>query len=79
MVNSLDLYVAEKTEYSDVETSGHTLSFAIMLLALYPETQRKLRDEVYQIWPSLDDCAASSSARGFDRLVRVYLPNDRKC
>jgi len=33
------------------ETSAHTLSFALPLLALYPETQHKIFEEVSRIWP----------------------------
>jgi hypothetical protein len=34
-----------------LETSSHALSFAITLLALYPDVQRRLYEEVLEIWP----------------------------
>lgn len=34
------------------ETSAHTLSFAIALLALYPNVQRKVYEEVVRMWPN---------------------------
>ncbi|KAI0052197.1 cytochrome P450 [Auriscalpium vulgare] len=33
------------------ETSAHSLSFAIVLLALYPEVQQKVYDEAAKVWP----------------------------
>ncbi|KAH7887015.1 cytochrome P450 [Phlebopus sp. FC_14] len=33
------------------ETSAHTLSFAFILLALYPEAQQKLYKEAVSVWP----------------------------
>ena len=51
------------------ETISHTLSFAIVLLALNPEVQYKLREEVLRIWPTLDDELASTSKVDSDRLV----------
>ncbi|KAG9309956.1 cytochrome P450 [Chiua virens] len=33
------------------ETSAHTLCFAFVLLALYPDVQQKLHEEVSRVWP----------------------------
>ncbi|KAL0569720.1 hypothetical protein V5O48_012235 [Marasmius crinis-equi] len=33
------------------ETTAHTLSLALSLLALYPDAQRRVYDEVCQVWP----------------------------
>ena len=33
------------------ETSAHSLTFAILLLALHPDVQRKLYEEVTEVWP----------------------------
>ncbi|KAG9309959.1 cytochrome P450 [Chiua virens] len=33
------------------ETSAHTLCFAFVLLALYPDVQQKLYEEVSRVWP----------------------------
>lgn len=41
-----------------------------MLLALYPDVQKRMREEVLQIWPSPDDFASSSYKRDLDKLVR---------
>ncbi|KAG6873084.1 hypothetical protein C0995_003128 [Termitomyces sp. Mi166 len=34
------------------ETSAHTLCFTIVLLALYPDVQQKVFEEVCQLWPA---------------------------
>ncbi|EGO03674.1 hypothetical protein SERLA73DRAFT_101917 [Serpula lacrymans var. lacrymans S7.3] len=44
------------------ETSAHTLSFAISLLALYPEAQGKIYEEVRKIWPEGDTIGGSTSS-----------------
>ncbi|KAH8119683.1 cytochrome P450 [Phellopilus nigrolimitatus] len=49
------------------ETSAHTLSFAIMLLALYPDIQSKLREEALRVWPTDDDVTSSTFKRDFDK------------
>lgn len=45
-----------------------------MLLALYPDVQKRMREEVLQIWPSPDDFASSSYKRDSDKLVRYCNP-----
>jgi len=35
-----------------VETSSHSLAFAVSLLALYPDVQYKLYEEVVGVWPT---------------------------
>ena len=37
---------------SPAETSAHTLCFAFVLLALYPECQKKIYEEVTCLWPA---------------------------
>lgn len=54
------------------ETSSHTLSFAIMLLAIYPEAQKKMREEALHVWPTLDDMDNSTFKRDFDQFVRAH-------
>ncbi|KAH8114076.1 cytochrome P450 [Phellopilus nigrolimitatus] len=49
------------------ETSAHTLSFAIMLLAIYPDVQKKLRAEALRVWPTPDDFASSTNKRDFEQ------------
>lgn len=44
-----------------------------MLLALNPEVQHKLREEVLHIWPTLDDGLASISKNDFERLVCALI------
>ncbi|KAJ7665990.1 cytochrome P450 [Mycena polygramma] len=34
------------------ETTAHSLSFAVALLALYPDVQRRLYEEALELWPS---------------------------
>jgi Cytochrome P450 len=34
-----------------IETSAHSLCFAVALLALHPEIQQKVFDEVVRLWP----------------------------
>ncbi|EJD34764.1 cytochrome P450 [Auricularia subglabra TFB-10046 SS5] len=43
------------------ETSSHTLTFALALLAIHPEVQEKLYDEVQRVWPDLNSEQWSSS------------------
>ncbi|KAI0266552.1 cytochrome P450, partial [Gloeopeniophorella convolvens] len=42
------------------ETSAHTLSFALVLLALYPEAQQKIFDETRELWPERASTNAQS-------------------
>src|SRR5437016_1208785 len=35
-----------------IETSAHTLCFAVLLLAAHPDKQRKVFQEVNNLWPS---------------------------
>lgn len=35
-----------------IETSAHTLCFAALLLALYPDTQEKVLQEITNLWPN---------------------------
>ncbi|EJD03464.1 cytochrome P450 [Fomitiporia mediterranea MF3/22] len=49
------------------ETSAHTLAFAFLLLAIYPDVQSKVRAEVYRIWPSDDDVKVSNYRDDFDK------------
>ncbi|KDQ58514.1 hypothetical protein JAAARDRAFT_34328 [Jaapia argillacea MUCL 33604] len=43
------------------ETSAHALSFAIVLLALYPEAQQKIYEEAIQVWPEGTDPLQTST------------------
>jgi cytochrome P450 len=38
----------------DAETSAHTLTFTLALLAIHPEVQEKLFQETKNLWPDLD-------------------------
>ena len=48
-----------------IETSAHTLCFAVLLLALYPDEQNKVLQEVTNLWPNgaptLDSFTVDSS------------------
>ncbi|KAJ7108701.1 cytochrome P450 [Mycena epipterygia] len=44
------------------ETSAHSVSFAVALLALYPDVQRKIYEEVLELWPSGSPTTASTSS-----------------
>lgn len=33
------------------ETSAHSLCFSVLLLALYPDVQQKVYEEVLRLWP----------------------------
>jgi cytochrome P450 len=54
------------------ETSSHTLCFAFVLLALYPECQKKIYEEVTRLWPA--DVSVTQLAGNhkeyMDKLVR---------
>ncbi|KAJ6582916.1 cytochrome P450 [Mycena vulgaris] len=44
------------------ETSAHSLSFAVALLALYPDVQAKIYEEALRLWPTGCPTAASNSS-----------------
>jgi len=44
------------------ETSSHSLSFSFVLLALYPEKQQTLFEEVSRLWPGNEPVSPNSSA-----------------
>ncbi|EGO03712.1 hypothetical protein SERLA73DRAFT_175316 [Serpula lacrymans var. lacrymans S7.3] len=44
------------------ETSAHTLGFAISLLALHPEAQGKIYEEVHRLWPEGGPTVGSTSS-----------------
>ncbi|KAF7360213.1 Cytochrome P450 [Mycena venus] len=50
------------------ETSAHSLSFAVGLLALYPAVQQKIYKETMRIWP--DGCPTSASPSSY----KEYFP-----
>jgi len=50
------------------ETSAHSLSFAVALLALYPEVQQKIFEEAMGIWP--DGCPTTASPSSY----KEYMP-----
>ncbi|KAJ7247919.1 cytochrome P450, partial [Mycena haematopus] len=44
------------------ETTAHSLSFAVALLALYPDVQRKIYEETHALWPDGAPTTASALA-----------------
>ena len=50
MVMSLVLHVCSLTNFV-TETTAHTLSFILGHLALYPDVQAKVFEEIQSIWP----------------------------
>ncbi|KAJ7204837.1 cytochrome P450 [Mycena pura] len=44
------------------ETSAHSLSFAVALLALYPDVQRRIYEEALRLWPDGVPTTASTSS-----------------
>ena len=42
-------------------------------MALYPDVQAKLREEVFRVWPTLDDIESSTYKRDFDKFVSYLL------
>ena len=63
------------SSHSASETSSHTLAYAIILLAIYPSIQEKLREEALRVWPTLEDVHSSTYHRDFDKFVRYTLTN----
>ncbi|KAJ7185748.1 cytochrome P450 [Mycena filopes] len=73
------------------ETSAHTLSFAIGLMALYPDVQQRIYEETTKIWP--EGCPTTASASSYKEFmaklpytlaviqetVRVFTPVARLC
>ncbi|KAJ6557960.1 cytochrome P450 [Mycena capillaripes] len=47
--------------YPGSETSAHSLSFAVALLALYPDVQRRIYEEALKLWPNGFPTTASTS------------------
>ncbi|KAJ7118625.1 cytochrome P450 [Mycena crocata] len=73
------------------ETSAHSLSFAVALLALYPDVQRKIYEETLRIWPDGSPTNASPSSykeympklqytlAAFQETIRLFTPVARLC
>ncbi|KAJ7468028.1 cytochrome P450 [Mycena latifolia] len=73
------------------ETSAHSLSFAVALLALYPDIQQQIFEETLRIWP--DGCPTSASPSSykeympklqytlatFHETIRLFTPVARLC
>ncbi|KAJ7461743.1 cytochrome P450 [Mycena galericulata] len=73
------------------ETSAHSLSFAVALLALYSDVQQKIYEETLQVWP--DGCPATASPSSykecmpklqytlatFQETIRLFTPVARLC
>jgi hypothetical protein len=53
-----------------VETSSHTLAFALTLVAFFPEVQRKIYEETKSIWPN--ESPGASSVRGYS-LILIHI------
>ncbi|EJD55712.1 cytochrome P450 [Auricularia subglabra TFB-10046 SS5] len=51
------------------ETSAHTLAFALVLLALYPEVQEELRAEALRVWPTGTPTSEMSYSDHYPRLI----------
>lgn len=56
-----------------LETSAHTLAFAILLMALHPNVQAKIREESLRVWPTLNDVQTSTYKRDFNKFVSSSL------
>ncbi|KAJ7774471.1 cytochrome P450 [Mycena maculata] len=73
------------------ETSAHSLSFAVALLALYPDAQQKIYEETLRVWP--DGCPEAASPSSykecmpklqytlatFYETIRLFTPVARLC
>lgn len=55
MVRNAGIRVGHSFDIDYTETSSHTLSFTFLLLALYPDVQKKLHEETVRIWPKAED------------------------
>jgi len=51
-----------------LETSAHAITFAILLLALYPGVQRNLFKEVVELWPKGSPNSVTVSVGNVNRL-----------
>ncbi|KAJ6564019.1 cytochrome P450 [Mycena capillaripes] len=62
-----------------VKTSAHSLSFAIALLALYPDVQQKIYEEVLKVWPEGDATAGHMpyTTAAFNETLRLFPPVPR--
>jgi hypothetical protein len=55
------------------ETSSHALSFAIMIIAFYPDIQRKIYEEVNRVWPNGPPALGQISVGLPSSLVTLHL------
>jgi len=60
------------------ETSGSTLSFALYELALHPEIQQSLRDEILQVLSEHGGKLTYDCIQGMSYLDRVVSGEERK-
>ncbi|KAJ6628016.1 cytochrome P450 [Mycena sp. CBHHK59/15] len=75
----------------DIETTAHSLSFAIALLALHPDVQNKIYEEALRLWPNAFPTTASASSykdsmpnlqytlAAFYETIRLFPPVIRLC
>jgi Cytochrome P450 len=55
------------------ETTAHSLSFALAFLALHPDIQEKLYDEVVSVWPQGPPRTGDASVRNEHDLLHSLL------
>ncbi|KDQ57720.1 hypothetical protein JAAARDRAFT_35408 [Jaapia argillacea MUCL 33604] len=55
------------------ETSAHALSFAIVLLALYPDAQQKIYEEAMEVWPEGTDPLQTSTYKDDHPLLEYTM------
>lgn len=53
--------------HSNSETTGHTLSFILGHLAIYPEVQAKVFEEICSVWPDDERVLLAEDVRGYSR------------
>ena len=61
------------------ETSAHTLCFAFVLLALYPESQKRIYEEVTRLWPAdvpVTQLATVSFVTHFHEQIANRIPTE---
>ena len=51
MISHSEMLMSSRAYVLAAETTAHTLSFALVLLALHPECQQKIYEEVNSVWP----------------------------
>lgn len=60
--------------YTSVETTAHTLTFLLGHLALFPDVQRKVFEEVQRVWPEEQNVVAAENVCSLSAQTVLLCP-----